>query len=142
MEQVNHLQGQQKMRQAAPRKYDGENGNPYYNPENGGHYGTSARHRAASRGITPTPTPTACRIHYANLLSQAPLHPYVLPAHPRLLATADILVQIAAQNHAPDPQLFTGSWQNVRSHTRLMLVFTEADDYRSTKVSRVTTATS
>jgi len=23
------------------------------------------------------------------------------------------LVQIAAQNHAPDPQLFTGSWQNV-----------------------------
>jgi hypothetical protein len=53
MEQVNHLQGQQKMRQAAPRKYDGENGNPYYNPENGGHYGTSAR-RAASR---PRPPP-------------------------------------------------------------------------------------
>jgi hypothetical protein len=25
-----------------------------------------------------------------------------------------ILDQIAAQGHAPDPQLFTGSWQNVR----------------------------
>jgi hypothetical protein len=30
------------------------------------------------------------------------------------LAHADNLVQIAAQGHAPDPQLFTGSWQNVR----------------------------
>jgi len=68
MDQVN-LQGhgQQKMRQqpqqAAPRKYDGQQGNPLYDPTNGGHYGASAA--------------------------------------------------IAAQNHAPDPQLFTGSWQNV-----------------------------
>ena len=30
------------------------------------------------------------------------------------LPDADILVQIAAQAHAPDPQLFTGSWQNVQ----------------------------
>ncbi|KAG9196150.1 histone-fold-containing protein [Alternaria panax] len=68
MDQVN-LQGhgQQKMRQqpqqAAPRKYDGQQGNPLYDPQQGGHYGASAA--------------------------------------------------IAAQNHAPDPQLFTGSWQNV-----------------------------
>ncbi|KAF2733516.1 histone-fold-containing protein [Polyplosphaeria fusca] len=57
--------GQQKMRQApaAPRRYDGLNGNPLYDPANGGHYGASAN--------------------------------------------------IAAQGHAPDPQLFTGSWQNV-----------------------------
>ncbi|KAF7577449.1 hypothetical protein PtrM4_016890 [Pyrenophora tritici-repentis] len=66
MDQVN-LQGhgQQKMRQstAAPRKYDGQQGNPLYDSANGGHYGASA--------------------------------------------------SIAAQNQAPDPQLFTGSWQNV-----------------------------
>ncbi|RAR01934.1 malate dehydrogenase [Stemphylium lycopersici] len=66
MDQVN-LQGhgQQKMRQAtaAPRKYDGQQGNPLYDSANGGHYGASAA--------------------------------------------------IAAQNQAPDPQLFTGSWQNV-----------------------------
>ncbi|KAL1608351.1 Transcriptional activator hap5 [Paraconiothyrium brasiliense] len=56
--------GQQKMRQqAAPRRYDGQNGNPLYDPGNGGHYGASAA--------------------------------------------------IAAQGHAPDPQLFTGAWQNV-----------------------------
>ncbi|OCK85493.1 histone-fold-containing protein [Lepidopterella palustris CBS 459.81] len=59
--------GQQKMRgqqaQAAPRRYDGLNGNPLYDPANGGHYGASA--------------------------------------------------SIAAQGHAPDPQLFTQSWQNV-----------------------------
>jgi len=32
---------QQKMRQApaAPRRYDGANGNPLYDPSNGGHYG-------------------------------------------------------------------------------------------------------
>ncbi|KAH9859867.1 hypothetical protein IAQ61_011649 [Plenodomus lingam] len=66
MDQVN-LQGhgQQKMRQApaAPRRYDGQGGNPLYDPANGGHYGASAF--------------------------------------------------IASQGHAPDPQLFTGSWQNV-----------------------------
>ncbi|KAJ4316114.1 CCAAT- binding transcription factor component [Neodidymelliopsis sp. IMI 364377] len=57
--------GQQKMRQApaAPRRYDGQSGNPLYDPANGGHYGASAA--------------------------------------------------IAAQGHAPDPQLFTQSWQNV-----------------------------
>ncbi|KAJ4366907.1 CCAAT- binding transcription factor component [Neocucurbitaria cava] len=55
----------QKMRQApaAPRRYDGQAGNPLYDPQQGGHYGASA--------------------------------------------------SIAAQGHAPDPQLFTGSWQNV-----------------------------
>lgn len=34
--------GQQKLRQqatAAPRRYDGQNGNPLYDPGNGGHYG-------------------------------------------------------------------------------------------------------
>lgn len=58
-------QGQHKMRQApaAPRRYDGQNGNPLYDSANGGHYGASAN--------------------------------------------------IAAQGHAPDPQLFTGAWQNV-----------------------------
>lgn len=38
-----NLQGhgqQQKMRQnAPPRRYDGQNGNPLYDPSNGGHYG-------------------------------------------------------------------------------------------------------
>ncbi|KAF2107508.1 histone-fold-containing protein [Lophiotrema nucula] len=65
---MENLQGHggQKLRQpgpAAPRRYDGLNGNPMYDPANGGHYGASA--------------------------------------------------SIAAQGHAPDPQLFTGSWQNV-----------------------------
>ncbi|KZM19453.1 CCAAT- binding transcription factor component [Ascochyta rabiei] len=64
---MDQLQGhnQQKMRQApaAPRRYDGQSGNPLYDPANGGHYGASAA--------------------------------------------------IAAQGHAPDPQLFTQSWQNV-----------------------------
>ncbi|KAF2142889.1 uncharacterized protein K452DRAFT_297408 [Aplosporella prunicola CBS 121167] len=56
--------GQQKMRQqAAPRRYDGQNGNPLYDPSNGGHYGASA--------------------------------------------------SIAAQGHAPEPQVFTGAWANV-----------------------------
>ncbi|KAF2087003.1 histone-fold-containing protein [Saccharata proteae CBS 121410] len=56
--------GQQKMRQQqAPRRYDGQNGNPLYDPANGGHYGASAG--------------------------------------------------IAAQGHAPDPQVFTGQWANV-----------------------------
>lgn len=34
-------QGQHKMRQApaAPRRYDGQNGNPLYDSANGGHYG-------------------------------------------------------------------------------------------------------
>ena len=43
MDQVNlQSHGQQKMRQAtaAPRKYDGQQGNPLYDPANGGHYGT------------------------------------------------------------------------------------------------------
>jgi hypothetical protein len=33
----------QKMRQppSAPRRYDGENGNPIYDTKNGGHFGTS-----------------------------------------------------------------------------------------------------
>ncbi|KAH3906987.1 hypothetical protein HBI56_113710 [Parastagonospora nodorum] len=55
----------QKMRAApaAPRRYDGQAGNPLYDPTQSGHYGASA--------------------------------------------------SIAAQGHAPDPQLFTGSWQNV-----------------------------
>jgi hypothetical protein len=37
--------GQQKMRQApaAPRRYDGQAGNPLYDPANGGHYGMFAR---------------------------------------------------------------------------------------------------
>ena len=40
--------GQQKMRQApaAPRRYDGQNGNPLYDPSNGGHYGTCVLSRA------------------------------------------------------------------------------------------------
>ncbi|KAF1940915.1 histone-fold-containing protein [Clathrospora elynae] len=68
MDQVNlqgHGQGQQNVRQvaAAPRKYDGLQGNLLYDSAQGGHYGASA--------------------------------------------------SIAAQNQAPDPQLFTGSWQNV-----------------------------
>ncbi|KAF2175526.1 histone-fold-containing protein [Zopfia rhizophila CBS 207.26] len=68
--------GQQKMRQApaAPRRYDGANGNPMYDPSNGGHYG---------------------EFDCASLRSRHPLK------------------LIAAQGHAPDPQLFTGSWQNV-----------------------------
>ncbi|KAF2756153.1 histone-fold-containing protein [Pseudovirgaria hyperparasitica] len=57
------IPGQQKMRQQAPRRYDGQNGNPAYKTEHSGHYGASA--------------------------------------------------SIAASGHAPDPQLFTGSWANV-----------------------------
>jgi len=60
MDQVN-LQGhgQQKMRQqpqqAAPRKYDGQQGNPLYDPTNGGHYGASAAVRYI-RASAPVPT--------------------------------------------------------------------------------------
>lgn len=66
MDQVNLPHGQQRNRQApaAPRRYDGQAGNPLYSEkEHGGHYGAAA--------------------------------------------------SIAAQGHAPDPQLFTGSWGNV-----------------------------
>ncbi|KAJ9661697.1 CCAAT- binding transcription factor component [Coniosporium apollinis] len=58
--------GQQKSRQQqhpAPRRYDGVNGNPLYDPQNGGHYGASAN--------------------------------------------------IAANGHAPAPEIFTGPWANV-----------------------------
>jgi histone H3/H4 len=61
---MDNLQAQRgRQAPAAPRRYDGANGNPLYDSSNGGHYGASAA--------------------------------------------------IAAQGHAPDPQLFTGSWQNV-----------------------------
>lgn len=43
--------GQPNLRQqpaAAPRRYDGQNGNPLYDPGNGGHYGTSVLPRARS----------------------------------------------------------------------------------------------
>lgn len=47
--------GQQKLRQqatAAPRRYDGQNGNPLYDHGNGGHYGEfvppSLHHRGAT----------------------------------------------------------------------------------------------
>lgn len=66
MDQVN-LQGhgQQKMRQqpqqAAPRKYDGQQGNPLYDPTNGGHYGKCPSElRATRRG-------SGCRIQYVIL---------------------------------------------------------------------------
>jgi hypothetical protein len=67
MDQVN-LQGhgQQKMRQqpqqAAPRKYDGQQGNPLYDPTNGGHYGKSdpSELHATRRG-------SGCRIHHDTL---------------------------------------------------------------------------
>ncbi|KAF2004467.1 histone-fold-containing protein [Amniculicola lignicola CBS 123094] len=76
-------QSQQKMRQQAvaiPRRYDGRDGNPQYDPQNGGHYGKP----------------------YAE-------HPLAVSA----THTRTDLVQIAAQGHAPDPQLFIGAWQNV-----------------------------
>ncbi|KAF2715192.1 histone-fold-containing protein [Pleomassaria siparia CBS 279.74] len=81
-----NLAHQQKMRQppAAPRRYDGANGNPLYDSGNGGHYGASASVR----------------------------YTFEHPLYPPPASDAD-LVQIAAQGHAPDPQLFTGSWQNV-----------------------------
>ena len=46
MDSVNLQHGQQKMRQppAAPRRYDGQAGNPLYDPQQGGHYGTLPRH--------------------------------------------------------------------------------------------------
>ncbi|KAF2819149.1 histone-fold-containing protein [Ophiobolus disseminans] len=70
MDQVN-LPGHNKQLRnngpAAPRRYDGQAGNPLYDPQQGGHYGT-----------------------------------LWCPSR-----------RIAAQGHAPDPQLFTGSWQNV-----------------------------
>lgn len=63
MDQVT-LQGhaQQKMRQApaAPRRYDGQAGNPLYDPAQGGHYGmfvpsnvafVAARHCAWSQAV-------------------------------------------------------------------------------------------
>lgn len=81
MDQVN-LQGhgQQKMRPAtaAPRKYDGQQGNPLYDPANGGHYGTSMQ-------LQPVHSPlTAC----ANTILQAHpqlyvfLHLYSSPEFP------------------------------------------------------------
>ncbi|KAF2841451.1 histone-fold-containing protein [Patellaria atrata CBS 101060] len=53
----------QQQQQQGPRRYDGLNGNPLYDPANGGHYGASAH--------------------------------------------------IAAQGHAPNPEVFTGQWSNV-----------------------------
>ena len=48
---MDQLQGhnQQKMRQApaAPRRYDGQSGNPLYDPANGGHYGKSISSKGA-----------------------------------------------------------------------------------------------
>jgi nuclear transcription factor Y gamma len=44
MDQVNlNAQGQPRVRAvpAAPRRYDGQNGNPHYDEKNGGHYGES-----------------------------------------------------------------------------------------------------
>lgn len=55
---------------------------------------------------------------YQNSADMASLHRRIRIRMFPLRARADclplILDQIAAQGHAPDPQLFTGSWQNVR----------------------------
>jgi len=84
MDQVN-LQGhgQQKMRQAtaAPRKYDGQQGNPLYDSANGGHYGTSTRCRAASRAhaVQLAARPVAFTMDTcADLIPQAHQQLYVL----------------------------------------------------------------
>lgn len=77
----------QKMRQVhesgrpgpLPRRYDGVNGNPLYDPANGGHYGMCAlcmlmRRQHAFRSVASHPleeTP-------ANCVDQVPLHLYVL----------------------------------------------------------------
>ena len=48
--------GQQKLRQqqatAAPRRYDGQNGNPLYDHANGGHYGAFVSPVLHDRGAT------------------------------------------------------------------------------------------
>lgn len=59
MDQVNLQQhGQQKMRQtpAAPRRYDGQGGNPMYDPNQGGHYGASLPTSSSSFSSTSAPT--------------------------------------------------------------------------------------
>jgi hypothetical protein len=118
LQQVN-LHGQQKMRQAtaAPRKYDGQQGNLLYD---------------ATRAVAST-----IRLH-ANSILQAHLHPYVVPAHPRLQTLI----------FGPDCRAKPGS--RSRAVHRLLAKCTPlqcdhsrdgiADDDRSTKGSQGTTA--
>jgi hypothetical protein len=61
---------------AAPRRYDGANGNPLYDPGNGGHYGTSLLPSiVATRFIVPRHLPF--EIGVLIVLSQAPPLLYV-----------------------------------------------------------------
>jgi nuclear transcription factor Y gamma len=56
MDQVNlNAHGQPKMRSvpAAPRRYDGQNGNPHYDEKHGGHYGKSSRRQDVGQGTMP-----------------------------------------------------------------------------------------
>ncbi|KAF2095301.1 histone-fold-containing protein [Rhizodiscina lignyota] len=46
---------QQPPQQGVPRRYDGQNGNPLYDPSQGGHYGESSDGRIAAKGFAPAP---------------------------------------------------------------------------------------
>lgn len=85
MDSVNLQHGQQKMRQApaAPRRYDGQAGNPLYDPQQGGHYGTSVSPCAATLRDAAHALCAFTAEHQADSISQAPLHLYVFPARPR-----------------------------------------------------------
>ena len=74
---MDQLQGhnQQKMRAApaAPRRYDGQAGNPLYDPANGGHYGEFTTPRGA---LAQQRASVALQVHQADSL-QALLLLYV-----------------------------------------------------------------
>lgn len=146
MDQVN-LQGhgQQKMRQqpqqAAPRKYDGQQGNPLYDPTNGGHYGTSSRPSCMPRdaALAVAFTMTSC----ANTISQAHPQQYVISAHPRLcqLPAADIWSRLPHRTTRP---IHSCSPVHGRTYALASVIATiaQTNAYRSTKDSPATTATS
>jgi hypothetical protein len=137
LQQVN-LHGQQKMRQAtaAPRKYDGQQGNLLYDSTNGGHYGMSSCRSAASRDATRAVASTIGL--YANSILQAHPHPYVVPAHPRfqtLIFGPDCRAKPGSRSRAVH-RLLAKCTPLQCDHSRDGI----ADDDRSTKGSRGTTA--
>lgn len=145
MDQVN-LQGhgQQKMRQqpqqAAPRKYDGQQGNPLYDPQQGGHYGKSA-------------LPAAC--HATRLSLSRPPWGLVLTLSCRRVCSRMFSLRIRAycKLEAADiwSRLPRKTTLRIRSCspvpgrtyalTSVVATITQADNHRSTKDSLATTAT-
>jgi hypothetical protein len=67
-------QGQRRQAPAAPRRYDGQNGNPLYDSANNGHYGAFPISRPACRSVW-----SHTQLNRLKLTpSQVPPLPYVL----------------------------------------------------------------